>query len=181
MARQPALRGVGQEPGDQLDRPQAGQRAGLDEALLGQRDPVVDEIPVGAADQPDVRLEDDHPTAGPEQPVGDGELLDDRRRALEVLEVVAHEDRSEARRRHRAVELETARLDEPDVGRELGSQVAQVGRPALGRVDVADEVAGVAGDVEDGRRRIDPALEEADDLRPDQVLLAARCLGEARR
>ena len=52
---------------DQIDGLQPGEFGGLQEASLGQRDPMVDEVPVARSDQPDVRLEDDHPAAGSEQ------------------------------------------------------------------------------------------------------------------
>ena len=178
MARQPALRRVRQERRDQPDLAQPGQAAGLGQAAVGQRDAMVDEVPVGAADEADVRLEDDRATAGSEQATRDRELLDDRVGAVEVLEVVAHEDGPERPDRQVPFEIETVRLDEVDVGRQLGADVAQVRSPAVRRADVADEVAGVAGDVEDRRGRVDPLLEVPGDLRPDHVLLTPGDLRE---
>ena len=96
-----------------------------------------------------------------------------------MLEVVAHEHGPERPRRQGVGQVEAARLDEADVSRELRADVAQVARPSLPGVDVSDEIAHVAGDVEDRRGRIDPALQVADDLGPDPVLLLAGYLGEA--
>ena len=93
-------------------------------------------------------------------------------RVGQVLEVVAHEDRAEGARRQDGPQLQPARAHEVDVCGKLRADVAQVGRPALGRPDVADEVAAVAGDVEHRRGRVDPALEVVDDLRPDPLLVA---------
>src|SRR2546423_6901900 len=52
MLGQPALGGVGKEAIDKLFGLKAGQLGGLYQAALGQRDFVVDEVPVASADQP---------------------------------------------------------------------------------------------------------------------------------
>ena len=76
MLRQHALGRIGHEAGDHLFRLEAGHRGGLGEALLGQRGLVVDEVPVGPADEADVRLQDQHAAARLEQRERHAQLLE---------------------------------------------------------------------------------------------------------
>src|SRR5439155_21955285 len=68
------------------------------------------------------------------------------------------------------VERSAFALYKPNSLREVGRDVPEVRRPPLGCVDVADEVAAIARDVEDAASGVDEALEVARDLAPDQVL-----------
>ena len=118
---------------------------------------MVDKVPVGAANQANVRLENDHPSVRAEQAPNDAKLFDDRIGVRQVLEVVAHEDGAKRRFRQHPGEVETVCLDELDFSREGRAEVAQVGRPALGRSHVANEVAAVAGDIENRLAGVNPA------------------------
>src|SRR4051812_276478 len=115
MLRQPTLRRVRQKPSDYDVGPESRQRARLDEASVRQRDAVIDEIPVGGASETDIWLEDDEATSTPEQAPRNGELLDDRVRTREVLEVVADEDDVEVIDWHAIGERQPVALDERDV------------------------------------------------------------------
>ncbi len=141
---------------------------------------MIDEVPVARSNQSDVRLKDHHPAARPQQLGGDPQLVDHGVAGLEVLEVVAHEDRPEVSGRQHAGQVETRRLDEPHVRREHVMHVPDVCRPALARLNPADEMAAVAGQVEERRARIHVALQEPDDLPPDGVLGADLALVEPR-
>jgi hypothetical protein len=112
--------------------------------------------------------------------VGDPELLDDALRRVEMLQVVAHEHDVEVVVGCRIGQREAVGLDESNVLRHAGGGIAQVGRPALGGADVADEVAGVGSDIEHLAGLGDVStLEEAADLPPDRLLRAALALSEA--
>ena len=117
---------------------------------------------------------------GRQQLTDDRELLDHGIGRVEMLEIVAHEHRPEVRQRERGVELEAGRLDEPDIGGEHGAHVPDVGRPLLGRLDRPDEVAAIAGKVEDRSGRIHVALQIPCDLIPDALLGADLAFVEAR-
>lgn len=75
MQREPALGRVGKKASDECSRAEARQLGGLAQALLGQRNPVIDEVPKGVADQTYVRLQHDDTTAWLEQPANGPELL----------------------------------------------------------------------------------------------------------
>ena len=158
----------------------SGELGRLEEAPLGERHAMVDEVPVARPDEPDVRLEDDRPPAGGEQLTDDRELLDHGIGRVEVFEVVAHEHRSEVRGRERGVELEARRLHEPDIGGEHGAHVPDVGRPFLRRLDRPDEVAAIAGQVQDRFGRVHEPLQIPCDLVPDALLGADLAFVEAR-
>src|ERR1700674_4055697 len=115
MLRKPAFRGEGQKARDQADGFEAGHGRRLFEAFLGQRHAVVDEVPVGSADQPNIRLQHEHATTGPQNLRGDLELPDHRFWRRQVLEVVAHEGEVEVTRGHRLMQVETAGLHEAHV------------------------------------------------------------------
>ena len=117
---------------------------------------MVDEVPVARADEPDVRLQDDHPTARAEQRGRDAQLFDDRVARLQVLQVVAHEHGPEVAPSGRAMARSSP---DPWTKRTSGgsesAHVADVGRPPLGRDDPADEMAAIASQVEDRRVWVD--------------------------
>jgi hypothetical protein len=117
VLRELALRRVRQEPDHELLGLEASGVRSLLQALFGQRRLVIEEVPVRAADETDVRLEDDYPATGGQQLANDGELFDDRIGRLEVLQIVAHEDRSEMRFRKHPAQLQAGRLHEMDIGR----------------------------------------------------------------
>jgi hypothetical protein len=83
-----------------------------------------------------------------------------------VLEVVAHEDDVHRRGRDLVEQGQTVALDEADGRIQVLADVANVDADPIGSDDVVDEVAAIAGEVEDRGRRIDPALEEPGDLAP---------------
>src|SRR5687768_1202904 len=83
-----ALHAVRQELADDLLRREAGEGGRFDEALLRDRHAVVDEVPVRPTDELDVRLENEHPAAGSQEPMRDAQLLDHALGRIEVLEVV---------------------------------------------------------------------------------------------
>src|SRR5881296_882439 len=168
--RQAALGGVREEAGDDLLRSEARHASGLGEAFLGQGGLVVDEVPVRAADQADVGLQDQDLTAWPEERVGHAQLLEHGLGRGQVLQVVAEEGEVEVVVGEHVGQVEAARVDEAHVLRQLVLDRADVGRPSLPRLDVADEVASIAGDVDDSRVRLDVALEESAKLPPDRVL-----------
>src|SRR5215212_2323280 len=70
---------------------ESGRTRSLDEAPLGERDSVVNEVPVRRPDVPDVRLQHDQAATGLEDGANLTELLDDGVRPLQVFEVVAGE------------------------------------------------------------------------------------------
>src|SRR5205085_9805486 len=76
----------------------------------------------------------------------------------------------EAGGRKGAGELEALAPDEPHVGPDLGGEIADVRGPALPALDVADEVAAIAGHVEDAGVARHVPLEVPGDLRPDRLL-----------
>ena len=152
-----------------------GHRRGLGKALLGQRGLVVDEVPVGAADEADVGLQDQHAAAGLQQLERHAQLLEHGLRRGQVLEVVAEEREVEVVVRQDVGQVQSAGSDEADVRRQRRADVADVGRPALGRADVADEVSEIARDVDDARAGSDVALKVATELAPDGFL--ARLVG----
>src|SRR5205823_5171700 len=173
---QARLRGVRQKADDQLDGAQSGELAGFHERALREHDAVVDEVPVGAADEPDVRLEDDDATARFEKRPRNPELLDDGFAVRQMLEVVRHERDVEMVVRQVAIELETVGLDEPHLLRQMRRDVSQVGGPLLRGRYVAYEVATVARDIEHGAVFWDVALEECGDLAPDRILRGGVCI-----
>ena len=63
VLRKPALGRVRKKPGDDLLGGESGHRRCLGEALFGERRLVVDEVPVRAADEADIGLENEHTPA----------------------------------------------------------------------------------------------------------------------
>src|SRR6266545_2930278 len=91
MLGQPALGAIRKEPGHERFGPEAGHQTRLLQAPLCKRHLVVDEVPIAAADQPDVGLHHDDPAAGTEDPQGDSKLIHDLVPGGKMLEIVAHE------------------------------------------------------------------------------------------
>src|SRR4029079_1592971 len=120
--------------------------------------------------QADVRLQHDQPSIALQYGPDLGELRDDVIRAAQVLEVVAHEDGVEEALRDRRAQRQAVRLHEVHVRTEIRGDLADVGGPAFAGLDVPDEVAPVAGDVEHPAVAGDPTLEEPRDLLPESVL-----------
>src|SRR6185503_7551093 len=107
------------------------------------------------------------------------ELGDDLVRAGQVLQVVAHEDEVEVAVRDRLAQRQAVGLHEVHVRAESCANIADVGRPALACADVADEVAEVAGHVENSTVAGYPTLEVRGDLRPEAILRARVGVPEA--
>src|SRR5207249_9919448 len=122
------------------------------------------------ADEPDVGLQDQDAAARLEQGERDAQLLQDRLRGRQMLEVVAEEREVEVVVGDDVGELEAAGTDKAHVARQRRLDRADVGRPALARLDVADEIALVAGDVDDAGAGLDVALKELAELLPDRIL-----------
>jgi len=76
-------------------------------------------------------------------------------------------------------EVEAAGRHEVNVLRQRSADVADVGGPAFGGADVADEVAEVAGDVDDPGVGLDVALQETAELAPDLLLARLVLVAEA--
>ena len=150
---------------------QAGERRRLLQAVMGERDLVVDEVPVRPADSVMLGWRTMTRPPGCSSVVHDPELLDDVGGARQVLQVVAHED---------AVEVLAAAASWPSsrplpwtnrtLARQGRGDVPEVGRPALPGCRPGDELAFVGADVQHRRVRRHVALEVADDLPPHRLL-----------
>ena len=162
--------GVREEALDETLGLQAGKSTGLDKTSLGERNRVVDEVPVRRSGQPDIRLKDEDAAASPKQTGGDAQLLDHGLPRAEMLEIVTHEDDVEVALRKMVQKLEPVCLDESDVLRQITRNVAKIGSPLLTGRDVANEVATIARKVEHDPVLGDEALEEAAYLTPDFAL-----------
>src|SRR5207245_3149510 len=103
----------------------------------------------------------------PQKSAGDPELVDDGIGRWQMLEIVAHEHDIHRCALERIKAREPAASEKPHLGIEMFPNVTEVHGPALARLDLVDEVPAVTGDVENGRRRRDVALEKARDLAPD--------------
>ena len=89
---QAALGRVRQKTGVQDFGLQPGERRSFNETSLSKGNSMIDEVPVPAANQPDVGLQDDRPTARPQERSNNIELFDDCLSIAKMLEVIAHED-----------------------------------------------------------------------------------------
>src|SRR6266550_4694915 len=154
----PTLRRVGQEPRDHLDRGEAGRLGSLGKALLGERRLIIKKITVASADQSDVRLEDQDATGRGQQIVGDLQLIDDGIGGRKVFEVVAHEH---------------------EIERAIRQDVTQAESPLIASVDIRDESATIAGDIQDTAVGGNVALQVSRQLAPDQALPGGIFIAEA--
>src|SRR2546427_6207534 len=175
----PALRRVGQEPRDHLHRGEAGRLGSLGKTLLGERGLVIEEVPVASADQSDVRLEDQDATSRGQQIVGDLQLIDNGIGGRKVFEVVAHEHKIEGAIRQDVTQAETVGLGEANVGRQVSPHVTQIHSPLVASVDVRDESATIAGDIQDTAVGGNVALQVSRQLAPDQPLPSGIFIAEA--
>ena len=140
---------------------------------------MVDEVPVRAADEADVRLEDEYAAAGLEQGKRNAQLLKNGLSRCQMLEVVAEESQVEGPRRQHVGQLESAGSNEMDIRRQRRRDVTNVGRPAFGGVDVPYEVAEVASDVDHASPTRNVPLQETAQLTPDGFLARLVRLVEA--
>ena len=150
----------------------------LDEALLGQGDGVVDEVPVALADEADVRLEHDHPALGLSRRRGHPELLDHVVARGQVLEVVAHEDHVEVLLRQHLLELEAVRRTNVTSAGSASltsrRSVAHFSRQRMFRMKSPRSQATSSTTASGGTKR----CRNRGDLVPDRVLLLRSRLGE---
>jgi hypothetical protein len=141
---------------------------------------MIKEIPVRATDKADVRLQDNEASAWTADSMCLPQLLDHDVRVRKVLEVIAHENRSEVVVGEHTAHRSAAHLHKVDVLGEVASHVTNVGRPAFSGPDIADEVTAVGSHVEHWGITEDEALQVGTDLSPYRVLCGCILSAEAR-